>query len=91
MTTRSGRNFSIICETTDSSPATGMADGGEAQAESASTDVTVLLQMLVDDRQCREQEFADERARQTVEMERRVEEMRAQVDNVQADRKQCEE
>ena len=57
-----------------------MADGGEAQAESASTDVTTLLQMLVDDRQCREREFANKRACQTVEMERQVKKMKAQVD-----------
>ena len=53
---------------------------GNWPARGTSADVSALMQMLVEDRRLREEEFAEDRARQTREMERRVDEMREQMD-----------
>ena len=49
-------------------------------AHGTSADVCTLMQMLVEDWRRREEEFAEDRARQTREMERWVDEMREQMD-----------
>ena len=53
---------------------------GDWPARGTSADVSALMQMLVEDRRWREEEFAEDRARQSREMERRVGEMREQMD-----------
>ena len=55
---------------------------GDWPAWGTSTDVSMLLQILVEDRRRREEKFAEYRARQSREMERRVGEMREQMNAI---------
>ena len=89
MTTRSGRGYKSSEMDGAATTQTGgedPADRGEAGTDTPSnmpavgTDITSLMQFLLEDRRRREEEIAEERVRREREVEKRVEQMKEQMD-----------
>ena len=89
MTTRSGRGFKSPDMSTTEEITTGGVDGGPPAREDeeggrgspdAAVDVAAVVQMLIEDRRRPEDEVAAERVRREHDMDRRVSEMKEQME-----------